>query len=607
MNITRSSINSNNYSQNSIIPNINNININNIPYAKSVSASNFAQNNNQNIPSNYYRQKYYPMNNNNNKTNELPPIPRTPMILKDPNTTYKQAYDNCNIAKDMLQTRLNKLLYQKKMLGEMDQNAYNNLNDNNYDSMYKLRTMGNARGKLIRNPLTQDTSQMMEPIYYPLEMPLAGMPIELPRIEIGGSMRKKCKGGLDIESLIPLLAMMRKRRPPPAYPPPQPQIIYPEPEPQPEKKFKKIGGLNKFKDVKKDTFIPETIKEVKKKKKLPMKRDWWKLCRDFVNVYTFFSTGRKYAGFAKVRDNIINSRIKSMVQDITVLKEWVISITQNFWDEFKVFTDLNVSFKNLDSKIKITKESQKIIALIKKYLENLISRSTKLIDIPERVQQIIYSYIRDKGYYPKNYLTTYQINRIDYNFYGGTKKLQGDQVGMLVAMLIISGITVQQILLHIRDCFIDFKNFPNIEISAKFIGSIMHYLVRDTFHTDPTMLKEVLALMNYYRNYHVYNKEVEEQNNVFGNSNAEFKDIDEFADYLVPESTITEFWHLNPQFVDMFKNYVYSWATKLGKLIRLKFEKSDTNLLPKRGLQKPQIRTANVEEEKNEEDEGDDN
>ena len=596
MNITRSSLSSNNYSQNSIIPNMNNVDINNIPYAKPI---NVRQSNNQNISSNYYRQKYYP---NNNTTNKLPPLPRTPMILKDPNTTYKQAYDNYNVAKDLLQTRLNKLLYQKKMLGEMDQNYPNN----NYDSMYKLRTMSNARGKLI-NPLTQNMGQMMEPIYYPLEMPLAGMPIELPRIEFGGSMRKKSKGGLDIESLMPLLAMLRKRRPQPVYPPPQPQILYPEPEPQPEKKFKKIGGVNKFKDVIKDTFIPETIKVEKKKKKLPMKRDWWKLCRDFVNVYTFFSTGRKYAGFAKVRDNIINSRIKAMVQDITVLKEWVISITQNFWDEFKVFTDLNVSFKNLDSKIKITKESQKIIALIKKYLENLISRSTKLIDIPERVQQIIYSYIRDKGYYPKNYLTTYQINRIDFNFYGGTKNLQGDQVGMIVAMLIISGITVQQILLHIRDCFIDFKNFPNIEISAKFIGSIMHYLVRDTFHTDPTMLKEVLALMNYYRNYHVYNKEVEEQNDVFGSSNAEFKDIDEFADYLVPESTITEFWHLNPQFVDMFKNYVYSWATKLGKLIRLKFEKSDTNLLPKRGLPKPVIRTANIEENKNEEEEDNDN
>ena len=597
MNISRSSINSNKYSQNSIIPNINNININNIPYAKTVSASNLNQNNIPNIPSNYYRRQYFP---NPKETEELPPIPNTPFILKDPKDTYKQAYDNCSIAKDLIQTRLNKLMYQKKLLGDLE-NPMNNNNISNYESMYKLRKMGNARGKLS-NPYMN--GPIMEPIYYPLEMPLAGEPISLPRIEIGGSMRKKSKGGLDIENLIPLLAMLRKRRPQPVYnPPPQPQIIYPPQEQPIDRGYKKIGGVKKFQDVNKNTFIPETVKMDKRKKKLPMKRDWWRLCRDFVNVYSFFSTGRKYAGFAKVRDNIINSRIKAMVQDITVLKEWVISITQNFWDEFKVFTDLNVSFKNLDSKIKITKESQKIMALIKKYLENLISRSSKLIDIPERVQQIIYSYIRDKGYYPKNYLSTYQINRIDFNFYGGTKNLQGDQVGMLLAMLIISGITVQQILLHMRDCFIDFKNYPNIEISAKYIGSIMHYLVRDTFHTDPTMLKEVLALMNYYRNYHIYNKEVEEQNNVFNSSNVEFKDFDEFADYLVPESTITEFWNMNPQFVDMFKNYVYSWATRLGKLIRLKYEKSDTNLLPKRGLQKPQIRTANIEEGKNEEDE----
>ena len=177
MNISRSSSNSNQYSKNSFIPQTNNININNIPYAKSISVSNLNQNNNQNISSNYYRQKYYP--------NELPPIPKTPIILKDPDNTYKQAYNNCNIAKDMLQTRLNKLMYQKKMYSELD---HNNTNIN-YDSMYKLRTMSNARGKLSY-PYNQN-NQMMEPIYYPLEMPLAGMPIELPRIEIGGSMRKK--------------------------------------------------------------------------------------------------------------------------------------------------------------------------------------------------------------------------------------------------------------------------------------------------------------------------------------------------------------------------------------------------------------------------------
>ena len=119
MDITKSSMNSFQYSQNSIIPKTNNININNIPYAKSISASNLNRNNIPNYPSNYYRRQYFP---NPNATNELPQIPRTPLILKDPNTTYKQAYDNCSIAKDMLQTRLNKLMYQKKMLGELEHN-----------------------------------------------------------------------------------------------------------------------------------------------------------------------------------------------------------------------------------------------------------------------------------------------------------------------------------------------------------------------------------------------------------------------------------------------------------------------------------------------------
>ena len=56
--------------------------------------------------------------------------------------------------------------------------------------------------------------------------------------------------------------------------------------------------------------------------------------------------------------------------------------------------------------------------MIRKYLENLISNSSKLQDIPERVQNIIYKYIKDKGYFPKKYLLSYQINSLDFNFYG---------------------------------------------------------------------------------------------------------------------------------------------------------------------------------------------
>ena len=351
-------------------------------------------------------------------------------------------------------------------------------------------------------------------------------------------------------------------------------------------------------DIKKKVNIPDN-KLTPPPPRKGLKRDWWRLCRDFCNVYAFFSTGRKYADFSKARDNIINNKTKTMIQDLNVLKDWVISITQSFWDEFKVFTDLNVSFKNIDSNLKITRESQKIIAMIRKYLESLISNSTKLADIPERVQQIIYNYIKDKNYFPKKHLTTYQINRVDYNFYGGTKKLQADQVGMLVAFLIISSVTVQQVLLHMKDNFVEFRNYPNIDISAKYIGSIMHYLTRDTFNNNPTMLKEILALMNYYRNYHIYNKAVESQDDIL-NTNMEFRDDDEIADLLIPESSITEFWNLNADFVETFKNYVYSWACRLGKLIRLKYQKSDPNLKPRKPKERPQDKTATVKVEKRE-------
>jgi hypothetical protein len=545
-------------------------NINSIPFAKSYQSLNLNNKNNSNLTS----------------KGKLPPIPRTP--LQD--NKYKQAYENCNQAKSLIQTRLNKLMYEKKILGEMKQNF--NPYSADYESIYKLRTLGNAKGKL-GNPHLYN-NQFMDPIYYPLEMPICAEPVTLPKIEIGHPMgnKKCCNNGLGIEDLLALFSQLNQPEPQIIYQPPPQYPVQPPPARVPVKKKKRFEDLNK------QVKIPENPKKEEPKKK-GLKRDWWRLCRDFCNVYAFFSTGRKYSEFAKVRDNLINNKTKSMVQDINVLKEWVISITQSFWDEFKVFYDLNVSFKNIDSKLKITKESQKIIAMIRKYLEALISNSTKLADIPERVQQIIYSYIKDKGYFPKKYLSTYQINRVDYNFYGGTKKLKDDQVGMLVAFLIISGVTVQQVLLHMKDNFVEFRNYPNIDISAKYIGSIMHYLTRDTFNNNPTMLKDILALMNYYRNYHIYNKAVESQDDIF-NNNMAFRDEDEFADYLIQESSITEFWNLNPQFVETFKNYVYSWACRLGRLIRLKYQKSDPNLQPRKRLERPQDKTATVKIERRE-------
>ena len=548
--------------------NNNNNNNNNIPMGMKIDPSSI-----QNFSEIPIAKKFQ----NISQINPLPSIPLTP---KQPISKFQQAYNQTNQAKNLIQTRLNKLNYEKNLLKNFKQ-SFNPYNPD-LQSIYNLRTLSNAKGQLANPSLY--SHQFMDPIYYPLEMPISAEPVTLPKIEMGHPMNNKHRCGLGIEDLLALLALFKKNETKTVQAPPQQPIIYP-----PMTYYPPPNYDDNKKKKKKIPIIPEST--YKQPKKIGIKRDWWKLARDFVNVYLFFSTANKYAQFSKVRNNLISQKSKSIVQDVGVLKEWLISLEESFWEEFKIFTDLNVSFKNIDSQLKIQKESQKIIAMIKKFLENLISKSTKLQDIPERVQKIIYEYIKDRAYFPKKYLTTFQVYRIDFNFYGGTKNLNDEQIAMLLSFLLISGVAVQQILLHMKDVFIEFRNYPNIEISAKYIGSIMHYLVRDTFSNNPTMIREILALLNYYRNYHLYNEQVEKQEDIF-NTGMAFIDNDEFAEFLVPENNITEFWNLNTAFVDTFKNYVYAWSNRLAKLIKLKYQKSDVNLLPKRRYQRPQDKTA---------------
>ena len=224
MNNTKNNQGYDNYSMNSnqrshYSVNANNLNIDNIPFAKSYSNINPSQNKNNSI---LYSTGLNLMQ------------PRTPVPQDD---KYRQAYQNCDQAKSLIQTRLNKLMYEKKLLGEMKQN-YNPYNAD-YESIYKLRTMGNAKGKL-GNPHLYN-NQFMEPIYYPLEMPVCGEPIALPKIEIGHSMgNKKCCGGLGIDELLALLSKFNQPEPPIVYPPPA--IIPPPPPPQP-RKIKKRESL----------------------------------------------------------------------------------------------------------------------------------------------------------------------------------------------------------------------------------------------------------------------------------------------------------------------------------------------------------------------------
>ena len=500
--------------------------------------------------------------------------------------TSNNFHQNNLLANSMLNDRLDKLNYEKDVLSKI-RNPYDPPVVPHFHSHSSLSGLGHHI--MYPNYYYYDISI---PIYHPLEIPRMCSPVAPPRYDTGGPVnpQKHCCHKGNATDILLLLTQIGKIPPVPEKPKEKSKPPTPKEEPKKKKKPKKIK--KQFEEIKRKEKVPDNIKKPERPRR-KLGRDWWKLCKNFVNMYLFWGTAFKYSTYyKKIRENGIEERTKAIVQEISILKDWLIAIEEPFWNEFKIFEDLNVAFKNSDAKNKIKKQSQKIIAIIKKFMENLISRSSKLSDIPTKVQRILYEFIKERAYFPKKYLSTYQINRIDFEFYGGGREITVPQGGMIIAYLIICGICVQQILLHMKDVFIEFTKFPYIDISGKYIGSIMHYLTRDTFMYDPGLIKDILALFNYYRNYHLYNEQIEKQHDIFS-GNLMLQDTeneDEYAEYLINENDISEFWNINPKFVETYKSFIYAWSLKLAKAIKLKFEVEDPNPFPRKRLEKPPIK-----------------
>ena len=544
-------------------------------------------------PSYSYNQRYTPIQTNyySNFPSEL-------------TSNFNQ---NNHLVNSMLNTRLSKLNYQKDLLNEFQNRIpynpptpyiYNIHNThNNYSSSlnsFNYSNLANFGQNIMSSPSSHYLVDITVPIPHPLEFPKMCSPVSPPRYDTGGPLQGRhcCHNKNNALDILLLLTNIGKI-------PPREKTPKKESKGStPKKKKKKIGGKKKIVEKKIEAKIPEVKKKIVSKRTLG--RDWWKLCRNFVNLYLFWGTAYKYSiYYKKMRENAIEERTKSIVQDISILKDWLIAIEEPFWNEFKIFDDLNVSFKNSDAKNKIKKQSQKIIAIIKKFMENLISRSSKLSDVPTKIQKILYEFIKNRAYFPKKYLSTYQVNRIDFEFYGGGRLITVPQGAMIISYLLICGICVQQILLHMKDVFIEFTKFPYIDITGKYIGSIMHYLTRDTFMYDPGLMQDILSLFNFYRNYHLYNEQIEKQHDIFSGQLMlqDTENEDEYAEYLIDENDISEFWNLNTKFVETYKSFIYAWACKLSKAIKLKYEKEFPNPLPRQKLERPPIKMVEKPED----------
>ena len=248
-------------------------------------------------------------NNNNNNQNNY-------------NNTY---HDDFSLAKSMIQTRLDKLNAEKNMMRYRPQSFSPYQND--LLSLYNMRNLSNMRGQ-IANPYLY-SYQFMDPIYYPLELPTNGEPIDLPKIEMGAPVGTNSGDNMGVQDILSILNNLGQS------PIKERKVHTPlEPKPKEEKK------IEPAKEEPKPEVKPNQLTVNR-----GIKRDWWKLAKNFINLFIFYRTAQKYTEYARIRNAIIADRTQKIVQDISILKDWIIAIEEPFWNEFKVFEDLNVSFK----------------------------------------------------------------------------------------------------------------------------------------------------------------------------------------------------------------------------------------------------------------------
>ena len=311
--------------------------------------------------------------------------------------------------------------------------------------------------------------------------------------------------------------------------------------------------------------------------------------KNFVNIYVFFSSARKYScERSKLRNKLINERITNVVNDIAVLKDWIISIEESFFNEFKNYEEFNGELITQGEQNIITKKN--IIKNINIYINNLKSN---LDEIPENVQNILYKYIKDNSYFPKKYLSKFEINRLDFKFYGETKNISSKHSAMILSYLIINGVTIQQILLHLKDVFTEYSECFNIEKAAINLGSVLHNLVKKIFEKKLKLKNDVLALFNYYRNYHLFDENIEKLKDKF-NEKIDIEENDSQDEYnknLLPLHKIKIFFNENNKNVDEFMDNIYNWAIELSKNLRKKFNSTKNISIIRKNSKKYNIKS----------------
>ena len=347
--------------------------------------------------------------------------------------------------------------------------------------------------------------------------------------------------------------------------------------------YEKLIKKNKTEDNLEQSIKPFLTTEMK----LNSYKKWWNLLRFFAEIYYFFSVLRKYTKKIKIiRYKEINKIEENLIEDIHKIRNWILELQGEFWNDLIKCKNINISFDENDLTDKIKRNSKILIQLIKSYLYNLSIKTNDIEQVPKEIQNIIYKYIKRNAYFPRKYLNLFLIKRLNFNYYGSCSNNYLEQNGMNLCYLLVSCISVQQIFLNIKFIFKKLKPYENISIIGIYIASILYYIQKEAFSNKIKENNNFINLFNYYRAYQLKNIEIEKEKDItklvginkainiakINNDNTDINN-DIYNKLLINYNRISKFWEINFKKMKKLSDSLYIWSCNLAKLIMNKYEK----------------------------------
>lgn len=317
------------------------------------------------------------------------------------------------------------------------------------------------------------------------------------------------------------------------------------------------------------TPIP-ILNPIMKPKRYERMKSHWKTIKKIANFCLFYYTLKKYCANRNKREGIFLVREKTMKSDYQIIKYFISGQMTRLFEDFDKIKHINLAFNNDTNKMELLETSQIINSLLRTFFKCLIENTLRIgvTNLPKNILYVLYTYIVDKFYYQQEFLTSFEINRLDFNMKGETVNFHFARRGMILAFLIINKVFIQEVLLSSEDVFIEEKDL-NTKTNYKFFGSILHYLVRDAFRASPVFIKDRVNITNYYRNYHLddYSRFETAMDKVM--SDVDYGKLFETKNKLIPEKDIYIYFKENLLFKKQFEEDISVWAKEFAESINL--------------------------------------